>query len=57
MAFTLNIDTDNDAFRDDSGELARILRELADYIEIYTATATGRARDINGNTVGTWSIS
>lgn len=52
---TIGIDTDTPAF-DDPGELARILRSLADTID-GTPDVTdydGLAlRDVNGNTVGT----
>ena len=52
---TIGIDTDNAAF-DNPGELARILRALADTID-GTPDVTdydGLAlRDLNGNTVGT----
>ena len=48
--FRLTIKTDNAAFADDPGEIARILREYASCIEggAYDTVL----RDINGNTVG-----
>lgn len=58
--FTLYIDTVNDAFLDANlqPELARILRKLADTLEgeEYDSSNSGRLRDINGNTVGSWRI-
>ena len=58
--FTLYIDTVNDAFLDANlqPELARILRKLADTLEgeKYDSSNSGRLRDINGNTVGSWRI-
>ena len=65
MAFTLKIDTDNAAFYDDSDgdafdpgpELARIFRELADQVEEGDLYAEGAVRDVNGNTVGRWTLS
>ena len=53
--FRLVIDTDNAAFEDSpTGEIARILRQMADDIE-----ETGdvrNPRDYNGNQVGTASL-
>ncbi|MGA9527145.1 MAG: hypothetical protein WBS24_03405 [Terriglobales bacterium] len=61
--FTLTIETHNAAFvgaDDDFGpgpELARILRELADRLDLVgTAPKDGTVRDFNGNTVGTWTL-
>jgi hypothetical protein len=56
MTVTIKIDVDNDAFAQDiQGELARVLREVADKIDDY-----GRGReailDANGNTCGTFRI-
>ena len=64
MQFQLSIDMDNAAFVDDSGELARILRSLADRLDAngginaldisdFTALPV---RDSNGNRVGVASI-
>lgn len=55
--FTLKIDTANNAFADGnlSGELARLLRIVADRLETYGETA-GRVKDTNGNTVGDYSL-
>lgn len=56
--FTLNINTDNDAFHDTDGnaapemEIARILREAADNIEIYL-DHNMNLTDFNGSKVGT----
>jgi len=57
--FTLRIDTDNDAFSADEGrdEVARILRNLAEILWTKgPGDDTGLLRDVNGNTVGTWTM-
>jgi len=49
--FTLKIKTDNAAFDGDrGGEVARILRDVADSIKV--GADLGVIRDINGNNVG-----
>jgi len=49
--FTLKIKTDNAAFDGDrDGEVARILRDVADSIKV--GADLGVIRDINGNNVG-----
>ena len=64
---TLKIATDNAAFADGEGphEIARILRELADKVTSSdfrvdtfenNYNESGPVRDINGNTVGEWSL-
>lgn len=56
--FTVSIDTDSAAFCDEDGypdpmpELTRILHNVAERLSV-TAGA-GTARDINGNTVGSF---
>lgn len=54
--FTFNIETHNTAIADEGGEreIARILRITADRIE--NGEDSGNLRDINGGTVGTWSM-
>ena len=64
--FKLKISTDNAAFEDDAGhEIARILRELADKMSASgfrvdtfenDYNERGNLRDINGNTVGEWTL-
>ncbi len=56
--FKLTIQTDNEAFADDSaGEISRILAELAAKLGPgMLAGQTGKLRDINGNTVGEWRL-
>ncbi len=67
--FTLEIKTDNAAFRDDSAidderdddtalgsEIATILRRLADHIEGYANLSGGSVQDTNGNTVGRYTL-
>lgn len=54
-AFTLSITTDNAAFEDDPGpEVARLLRDAAERVE--AGVSAGVLRDVNGNTVGEWSL-
>ena len=49
----LSMELGNDAFADDcAGEIARILRVLADRIEQGLPDEPIRLRDVNGNTVG-----
>jgi hypothetical protein len=70
MRFTLTIKCDNAAFSDDGDddnrqtgnaararEIARILRDLAADMVHDTEDDGGKLRDINGNTVGSWSFS
>lgn len=52
--FTLKINTENAAFDLMATELSRILREVARKIE--RGEEPGSVRDINGNTVGFWTI-
>ena len=55
--FTLTIKTDNAAFADDPRpEVARILRKLADRVDDETGDTSWSVRDINGNTVGHWTL-
>lgn len=53
--FELNIELENAAFEDDSSELSRILKELADKLD-QGSTEPGSVRDINGNKVGTYKF-
>jgi hypothetical protein len=54
--FRLTIETDNAAFEDD-GELARILRRLADKVDAVPAGWDhGNVMDTNGNNVGEWEM-
>jgi len=54
--FTLTFETDNDAFTGGNREveIARILRHVAYLIEERAATS-GKVRDNNGNTIGTFT--
>lgn len=55
--FTVTIDTDNAAFDSTSGkqrEIARILKEIAGLVR--AGEDSGKVRDANGNTVGSWEI-
>lgn len=55
MAFKMEFSTGNAAFGDeDNYEVARILRKVAD--QVILGETEGIARDINGNTVGEWSL-
>jgi hypothetical protein len=54
--FQLEIDTGNAAFREQGleREIVRILRECAVAVEL--GTETGKLFDINGNSVGTFTL-
>ena len=60
--FELKFSLDSAAFGDNrASEIARILRNLADTIEDLVrhdalGTYSGGTRDINGNTIGKWSV-
>lgn len=55
MAFSLKIKTGNEAFADDPAiELARILRRVADRIEV--GETDGKCMDVNGNAVGAFVL-
>lgn len=61
MAFTLNIETGNEAFTAAPGaEIARILRLIADSLTLSDIPLGSdefhAVRDINGNTVGRWEL-
>ena len=58
MKFTLSFSTDNDAFYDDeNGEIARILRDLADRIDRGDIAFLHRnILDGNGNIIGTYVL-
>ncbi len=59
--FKLEIETENAAF-EDSGEVPRILRELASRLESHAYMTRGEGggvgvvADLNGNTVGHWTL-
>ena len=53
-AFTLKINTDNDAFQDDQDELARCVRNVAESLK--SGKTEGVVKDSNGNTVGSWGL-
>lgn len=56
MKFQLSIKTDNAAFAagNRNAETARILAEIAK--KINEGNSSGKARDLNGNTVGAWAF-
>jgi hypothetical protein len=56
MKFILEIDCDNDVFRDSNDELARILRRIAFHVENITLLKGEIVFDINGNNVGTMRV-
>ena len=57
MEFTLRVEMDNAAF-ENPGELARILRALADVLADGVQPGdSDNVRDANGNTVGEWDVS
>lgn len=57
MQFTLKINCDNDAF-EDSGEIARLLRKVADRVDGCAADVAfeGGVVDGNGNRCGDFSL-
>lgn len=59
MKFAIAIDMDNAAFEDANGaEVARILEDAARAVYgSLNVGDTGPLRDVNGNKVGTWSVS
>ena len=54
--FTVQIDTNNEAFDDDMAtEIIRLLRTIIDEVE--HEAESGMLYDSNGNRVGSWQIS
>lgn len=53
MKFTLEIDMDTAAFEDNPSELEELLDAVREGV---TWLETGKLRDSNGNTVGSWRI-
>ena len=59
MRLRIMMNMDNAAFDHSEGEVARILRELAELIEHLpevTLRGQGPLMDINGNRVGEWKV-
>jgi Txe/YoeB family toxin of Txe-Axe toxin-antitoxin module len=57
MNFKIEINMDNAAFQlNHESELQRILMDIANKISTTTLPQNGNCRDLNGNTVGKWSI-
>ncbi len=59
MKLKLTLEMDNSAFDDGNNrhsETARILSKLADKLEMNPGCTEGRLVDLNGNTVGQWSV-
>ena len=58
MRLILKMQMDNAAFGESNMEAlqesARILREIADDME--SGNPCGRCRDVNGNTIGEWTV-
>ena len=48
--FRIDIGTGNAAFKDDPGELGRILRDIANRVD--RGEKSGKVPDVNGNMVG-----
>jgi len=56
MKITININMDNAAFEDE-GEVKRILNTMVDRMDdIVRPGDGGKLRDVNGNTVGNWTV-
>jgi hypothetical protein len=55
--FKVQFKTSGAAFEEpgDGNEIARILIAVAETINGHTGHANGAVRDINGNTIGSWS--
>ena len=54
--FTLEIETENDAFKDNEAyAVTLLLRQTAELVN--HKQTSGKIRDLNGNTVGRWSFS
>ena len=61
MKFTLQMNLDNDAFKENSAyEVARILNRLGtrliDHPDLTTQSSPGSLHDKNGNRVGFWEV-
>lgn len=57
VEFEMKLHSSNAAFDENpSAETARILREIADDIEASVTYCEGNVRDINGNTIGSFSF-
>lgn len=55
--FTLEIRTASAAFEEDPGELARVLRVVANMVDgAADRRREASVRDVNGNTVGTFRL-
>ena len=56
--FTLEIKLGNEAMQT-GADIAELLRRLAGLVEDYgpSNVAAGNLRDVNGNSVGSWSLS
>ena len=54
MMFEMSFKTDNAAFDEWLQEIPRILRDVADHTE--RGEVGGNIIDVNGNTVGLWSL-
>ena len=52
MIITIELETENAAFEDGSGEAARLVQVVAD--RFAAGQRGGRLMDINGNRIGTW---
>jgi len=57
VEFEMKFYSSNAAFEENpSAEAARILREIADDVAAATTYCEGNVRDINGNTIGSFSF-
>lgn len=57
VEFEMKIHSSNAAFEENpAGEVARILRDIANDIEGSHTYCEGNCRDLNGNTVGSFSF-
>ncbi len=58
MKAIIEVNLDNEAFKSNPGELARVLRELSEKIEDGVTTGDNfSVHDVNGKSVGTLKVS
>ena len=52
----IEIRTENEAFQEGEPEVTRILRDLADWLEVHPDETEIYLRDLNGNLVGFYRV-
>lgn len=56
MKIFIVIDCDNSSFEDNPEELGFILRQVPPFLSTAGDYGSGKLRDSNGNTAGTWTF-